>query len=133
MAYVATKPAAKIEIITYAPTEFYHCQHCEIVWNHLDFGQKLHAEQRAQQLPADLLAEYTAISDWVQTAFQRYDERLTIKVVDAVSIEGFIKSLRYRSRHFPLFVVDSTERIQGFDPAELDRALEQRLGLGAAA
>ena len=133
MAHPTTEPAAQIEIITYAPTEFYHCQHCEIVWNHLDFGQKLHAEQRAQQLPADLLAEYTAISDWVQTAFQRYGDHLRIKVIDAVSIEGFLKSLRYRSRHFPLFVLDRSERIQGFIPEQLDHALERRLGLGEAA
>lgn len=133
MAHVATEPAARIEIITYAPTEFYHCQHCEIVWNHLDFGQKLHAEQRTAQLPPDLLAQYAAISAWVQTAFQRYGERLTIKVIDAVSIEGFLKSIRYRSRHFPVFVVNRTERIEGFVPAELDRALDRRLGSGQAA
>ncbi len=133
MTHLATRPEAQIEIITYAPTEFYHCQHCEIVWNHLDFGQKLHAEQRSAPLPADLQAEYSAISHWAQAAFQRYGERLTIKVIDAVSIEGFFKSLRHRTRHFPVFIVNGTERINGFVLAELDRALARHLGTGQAA
>src|SRR6266487_6003099 len=60
----------QVEVLTYAPTEFYHCQHCEIVWQEVGFGQRVRAEQRKVGLPFDLQAEYQAISDWAAHANQ---------------------------------------------------------------
>lgn len=118
----------QVEILTYAPTEFYHCQHCEVVWDSVGFGQRVRAEQRRAGLPADLQAEFTAIADWAASAHERYGDRLRIKVVDVASVEGVIASLRHRARRFPAFVVDGKERILGFDPERLDAAIERRLG-----
>lgn len=120
-------PSAQVEILAYAPTEFYHCQHCEIVWGHLDLGSRLHAEERKSALPEDLQAEYAAISDWAQEAFDRYGSRLRVKVVDAASIEGLYKALRYRARRFPAFIIDGRERLTGFDKDRLNAALADRL------
>jgi hypothetical protein len=121
-------PQARIEILAYAPTEFYHCQHCEVVWGHLGLGERLHREQRASALPEDLQAEYAAISHWVTGAVDRYGDRLTVKVVDAASIEGLFKAIRHRTRRFPAFIFDGKQPIVGFDEAKLDAALAQRLG-----
>ncbi len=121
-------PKARVEILAYAPTEFYHCQHCEIVWDHVGFGKGLHAEQRESALPPDLQAEYAAISRWVSEAHERYGARLFVTVVDPASIEGFFKSLRHRSRRFPAFIIDGEERVVGFDRERLDAALQKRLG-----
>jgi hypothetical protein len=120
-------PSAQVEILAYAPTEFYHCQHCEIVWDHLGLGERLRADQRKSALPDDLQAEYAAISDWAQQAFDRYGDRLTVKVVDAASIEGLYKAVRYRARRFPSFIIDGQERLVGFDRARLDTLLAERL------
>lgn len=120
-------PSARVEILAYAPTEFYHCQHCEIVWGHLGLGERLHREQRSAALPDDLQAEYAAISDWARRAFDRYGNRLTINVIDAASIEGLFKSIRYRARRFPAFIIGGTDRIIGFDPDRLDAALAKRI------
>jgi len=120
-------PSAQVEILAYAPTEFYHCQHCEIVWGHLGLGQRLHAEERKNALPADLEAEYAAISDWALQAFDRYGDRLTVKVIDAASIEGLYKAVRHRARRFPSFIIDGRERIVGFDRERLDSLLADRL------
>lgn len=117
-----------VEILTYAPTEFYHCQHCEVVWDQVGFGPKIRADQRSAALPADLQAEYEAISDWVGEAFRRYGERLQVKVVDVASIEGVFKAVRHRAHRFPAFIVDGQQRITGFDRRELDAVLAQRLG-----
>ncbi len=127
---------ARVEILAYAPTEFYHCQHCEVVWGQIGLGGRLREEQRSSNLPPDLKAEYTAIADWVREAFDRYGARLTVKVVDAASIEGLFKALRYRSRRFPAFIIDGQERMAGFDRRRLDAALERRFSArpgGAAA
>jgi hypothetical protein len=120
-------PSAQVEILAYAPTEFYHCQHCEIVWGHLGLGDRLHAEERKSALPADLQAEYAAISDWAVQAFDRYGTRLMVKVIDAASIEGLYKAVRHRARRFPSFIIDGHERIVGFDRARLDSLLAERL------
>jgi len=120
-------PSAQVEILAYAPTEFYHCQHCEIVWGHLGLGDRLHAEERKSALPADLQAEYAAISDWALQAFDRYGNRLTVKVIDAASIEGLFKAVRHRTRRFPSFIIDGRERIVGFDRERLDSLLADRL------
>jgi hypothetical protein len=103
----------RVEILAYAPTEFYHCQHCEIVWDSVDFGRRIRKEQR--------------IADWVADAHARYGDQLQVKVVDVASIEGVIGSLRHRTRRFPTFVIDGAVRIIGFDPQRLDAALAQRL------
>jgi hypothetical protein len=119
-----------VEILTYAPTEFYHCQHCEVVWDQVGFGPKIGAEQRSAALPADLQAEYEAISDWVGDALRRYGERLQVKVVDVASVEGVFKAVRHGARRFPAFIVDGQQRIVGFDRRQLDAALAQRLSGG---
>ncbi len=123
-------PVAQVEILAYAPTEFYHCQHCEVVWGQVGLGSRIREEQRESNLPPDLKAEYAEISEWVREAFDRYGERLSINVVDAASIEGIFKALRYRSRRFPAFIFDNQVRVQGFDRGRLDGLLAQRLGPG---
>ena len=46
----------QIEVLTYAPTEFFHCLHCEVVFQSVGLGQKVRREQRAAAFPPDLLA-----------------------------------------------------------------------------
>jgi hypothetical protein len=119
--------AARLEILAYAPTEFYHCLHCEAVWDQVGLGAPWHAEQRASALPADLAAEYTAISDWVGDAARRYGERLQIRLIDAASLEGVWNALRHRLRRFPAFLIDGRQSVAGFDRAQLEAALARRL------
>jgi hypothetical protein len=128
-------PLARLEILAYAPTEFFHCHHCEVVWDQVGLGQRVHAEQRASGLlPPDLEQEYAEIGAWVQEAAERYGPRLAIRVVDAASLEGVLKALRYRTRRFPAFIFDGQERIVGFDRGRLDAALARRLSpMGAPA
>ncbi len=125
---IVKAPTTQVEILAYAPTEFYHCQHCEIVWGHLGLGERLHREQRSAALPDDLQAEYAAISDWARRAFDRYGDRLRVKVIDVASIEGLYKAIRYRARRFPAFIIGGADRIIGFDPDRLDATLAQRIG-----
>ncbi|HYW88150.1 MAG TPA: hypothetical protein VFB50_10295 [Chloroflexota bacterium] len=118
----------QVEILTYAPTEFYHCQHCEVVWDQVGLGRSIRADQRGVGLPPDLQAEYEAISDWVDTAHRRYGEQLRVTLVDVASLEGVFKAVRHRARRFPAFIVNGTERIVGFDRAKLDSALDRVAG-----
>jgi hypothetical protein len=121
--------SAKLQILAYAPTEFFHCQHCEVVFQQIGLGSRIHAEQRdSGLLPPDLNSEYQAISDWIAGACERYGERLSISMIDAVSIEGVWTALRHRVRRFPAFIIDG-DAVAGFDRERLDAELAASLGL----
>ena len=122
-----------VEIIAYAPTAFYHCTHCEIVWNQTGFSRNVRAEQLQSGLPADLAIDYQAVSDWVRRIFSRHGQDVVVKVIDAASIEGFLKTARHRLRTFPAVIVDGRERFSGTDFAAADQAIDHRLHAPAAA
>lgn len=98
-----------IEVVAYAPTAFYHCTHCEVVWKETGFSKGLHEEQVNSALPSDVMQDYVAVSDWVNHMFQVYCDRIIVKVIDAASIEGFWKTLRHGLRSYPAIIVGSAK------------------------
>ncbi|MEW6241294.1 MAG: hypothetical protein ACOYZ8_18725 [Chloroflexota bacterium] len=104
-----------VEIIAYAPTAFYHCTHCEVAWREMGKSDRVHEEQLESSLPEDLQREYLAVSDWVKEMFRVHCDRLIVKVIDAASIEGVIKSLRYNARRYPAVIVKQQGRFIGTD------------------
>lgn len=111
-----------VEIIAYAPTAFYHCTHCEVAWREAGMTNRIHEEQVDSSLPADLRDEFQVISDWVREIFRLHCDRVVIKVIDAASPEGLVKSLRYRVRRYPAVIVDRNAR---FSQAGLSAAGEE--------
>src|SRR5512134_3448352 len=95
-----------VEIIAYAPTAYYHCTHCEVAWRSMGVSNNLHSEQVASSLPADLAEDYQKISDWVRDIFTvqcspEAAANLVVKIIDAASIEGFLKTIQYHLRRYP--------------------------------
>src|SRR5207237_5845041 len=45
--------------------------------------------------------------------FDRFGERLTVRVTHAASLQGFFKAIRYRAHRFPAFIIDGRDRIIG--------------------
>jgi hypothetical protein len=116
-----------IEVLTYAPTEFFHCLHCEATMQAIGLGQAVHREQRAAAFPPDLQAAYAALGDWVRALSRRHGDRVAIRIVDAASLEGVYKSLRYRTRRYPTVVIGGTiYRDAPYDA--LTRAVDAALG-----
>ena len=99
-----------VEVIAYAPTAFYHCTHCEIAWREMGKSNRAQEEQLETSLPEDLQREYLAVSDWVKEMFRVHRDRLMVKVIDAASVEGVIKSLRYKARRYPAVIVNQRSR-----------------------
>jgi hypothetical protein len=116
----------QIEILTYAPTEFFHCLHCEVVLQAAGVGQPVHREQRETALPPDLQAEYASLADWARGVASRFRGRVQVRVVDTASLEGFYKTLRYRARGQPAVILDGA-LYPASDRAALDHAIEERL------
>jgi hypothetical protein len=102
-----------VEIIAFAPTAFYHCTHCEVAWREMGASNRIHEEQMESSLPEDLVKEYRAVSDWVKEIFRIHCDRVLVKVIDAASIEGFYKSLKYNARRYPAVIVDRKARFLG--------------------
>lgn len=104
-----------VEVIAYAPTAFYHCMHCEVAFREMGKSEKVQNEQLATSLPPELLQEYQSLSDWVRELMRVHCDRVLISVIDAASVEGVIKSLRYGTRRFPAVIVDRRDRFAGTD------------------
>ena len=120
-----------VEIIAYAPTAFYHCTHCEVAWREMGVSNRIHQEQVDSSLPADLAAEYRAVSDWVRVIFKKHCDQVVVKVIDAASIEGFWKTLRHGLRQYPAIVVGSA-RFSGKDFSAAEAEIAQRMVAAAA-
>jgi hypothetical protein len=127
-----SEPAAQlkpilVQILAYAPTQYFHCQHCELIWHQVGAGTALHREQLDSSIPEDLKTEYAGLSDWVRQLVETYGGRVVVKVVDAASPEGLINSLRYRVRRYPAFVVEGRTEYVGADFAQARQRLDARL------
>lgn len=120
-----------VAVVTYAPTAFAHCQHCEVTFGEVGLGDRIRREEAASALPPDLALEFARLSDWVRQLVDRHGPAVHVDVIDAASIEGFLVSLRHRLWRHPAVVVDG-EPVRGADYAAAERAIERRLGGGGA-
>lgn len=120
----------RVEVITYTPTVFYHCQHCELTFQQAGVGDRIHREQAREALPPELLEEYHYLSEWVHRLLDRHGSRLQIRLVDAASIEGVWKSVRFRVRRYPAVVVDGRAVHTGLDLDRMDAVIDAAIGNG---
>ena len=56
----------------------------------------------------------------------RHGQGIVVKVIDAASVEGFLKTARHRLRTFPAVIVDGRERFSGPDFSAADLVLRYR-------
>ncbi len=124
-----------VKVITYAPTAFVHCQHCEVAFGEMGLGERIRREQAASALPEDLALEFARLSDWIRGLIARYGARIHVEVIDAASVEGVITSVRHRALRYPAVVVDGKPIVSGTDYATAEPAiagaLARRAGAGA--
>jgi hypothetical protein len=120
-----------VELIAYAPTQFYHCKHCEVLWNAAEMPnvKKWHADMFETSVPPEMMQDYRDLSDWVINAAEHYSGRVVFKVVDATTLEGVWKSLRYRVRKYPAIVINGKGKPLGKDFHQAETMIDQRLTL----
>ena len=122
-----------VTVITYAPTIFRHCQHCEVAFQGIGLGERIHREEAKDALPPDLIVDYQRVSDWVHALLRRHRTGVAVSVVDAASVEGVWKSLRYGVRRYPAVIVDGRAAAVGVELDAADAAIEERLGTSSPA
>jgi len=113
-----------LEIVTKVMTSFGQCRRCKILFDQAGFDQKLH-QKEMDEYPADLKEENTKLSDWIRELNGLYKHRLSIKLIDAPSPLGIYKSLRYRIRTYPTFIVEGKETYAGWDKGRLESLLDK--------
>lgn len=123
-----------VEVIAYAPTQFFHCQHCEFVFNtqKVEGVKKFHQDAMESSIPPELMKEYQALSDWVMDAVERYEGRVIFKVIDATTMEGLLKSVRYGVHKFPAIIVNAKEKQVGTEFKKAETLIDRQLTLQPA-
>ena len=113
-----------LEIVTKVVTFFDHCRHCEVLFDQAGLDQKFH-QKEMDEYPPDLKEEYAKLSDWIRELTRLYKHRLLIKLIDVQSPLGIYKSLRYRIRVYPTFIVERKETYTGWDKNQLESLLDK--------
>jgi hypothetical protein len=91
--------------------------------------QKVQRELLETGLPEDLTREFHALSAWAGTLPAKFGDRVRVRLIDAVSLEGFIKSLLGRFGRYPAFSVDG-RRYAGSDFSRVDDLISTQLAKG---
>ena len=88
--------------------------------------QKVQRDLMDSGLPEDLKREFHVLSEWAHSLPAKFGDRVTVRLIDAASIEGFVKSLIRRFGRYPAFTVDG-QRYVGSDFARVDELIAARL------
>src|SRR5262245_57110355 len=89
--------------------------------------QKVQRELMDSALPDDLKAEFHNLSEWASTLSSKFDDRVSVRLVDAASIEGFFKSLIRGFWRYPAFAVEG-QRYIGSDFSRVDVLIARAMG-----
>lgn len=97
-----------------------------MTWQVMGLRQKVQREMAETGLPDDLKREFHDLSAWVHSLPEKFGDRVRVRVVDAVSVEGFVKSLARRFWRYPAFSVED-KRYVGSDFSRVEDLIERGL------
>jgi len=114
----------RLEIITKTLTFFGQCRRCEILFDQVELGKKSR-QKEMEEYPPDLKEEYAKLWEWIRELTRLYKHRLLIRLIDVQSPLGIYKSLRYRIRTYPTFIVEGKEIYAGWEKNRLESLLDR--------
>ena len=118
-----------LEVLAHVPTDFFHCSHCEQLFEVAGIGAAVHREIRTDY-PPEMVQQAGRLATWLQGLSTRYGDHLHIRIVPPQSLEGFLKSLRYRVRRYPAFIINRRKKYAGWELAALEALLADRIPSG---
>jgi hypothetical protein len=104
------------------------CTSCELILAEAGVGESP-TTRALKEYPQEWQDDYRRLSEWVYDLAGRYGDRLLIKVIDPQSPEGLLKSLRYRVRRYPTFVIGGKTKVVGWQREQLEAALVSMLSI----
>jgi hypothetical protein len=65
-----------LEVLAYVPTDFFHCLHCERLFDAVEIGAAVRRETRTYYLP-DMLEEADRLAAWLQDLLRGMESNCT--------------------------------------------------------
>lgn len=115
-----------IEVVTNLLTVFSYCNRCRPIFTESGFESKVNNEALAEY-PKEFREELHQLSDWIHEITRLYKHRVRIIIIDAKSLMGIYKSLRYRFRKYPAFIVNREDVLAGWDREKLYDILDAHI------
>jgi hypothetical protein len=113
----------QLEILSLIPITYKQCTHCEAFYDQSGIGHQVH-DRILAEYPQDLLEDHNRLTTLMIELINRFQDDIIVKVIDPQSIQGILKSLRYRVREYQTFIINNQDIIVGWNRAALDHALE---------
>jgi hypothetical protein len=115
-----------VDVVTNLLTVFGHCHRCGFIFNQSGFEDRVKNETLAEY-PKDLREELRQLSDWIGELTRLYKHRIRIRIIDAKSLPGIYKSIRYLFRKYPAFIVNREDIMAGWDREKLYDIIDARI------
>ena len=113
-----------LEVVAKMMTSFDQCHRCKVFFDQTGMNRKIE-QNEIDEYPPDMREENRNLLDWMRELNRLYKHRLSIKLIDAPSLLGIYKSLRYRIRTYPTFIVEGKETYTGWDKSQLESLLDK--------
>jgi hypothetical protein len=117
------KPVS-IEVISNLLITYSHCSRCELIFNESGLGKEAKKED-IEDYPSELKDELLRLSSMIGELRSLYKHRIRIRLIDAQSPIGIFKSLRYRFREYPTFIVKKKDVYSGWDREKVEGLLDK--------
>lgn len=104
-----------VEVFTEHLLVMNECMNCQVVWRDIESNLPLHQQQALSNLHGDEALEYLNISSWVIELLHRYADQIRVRIVDANSLEGVLKSAQYGIHAYPAVVINRQDVYSALD------------------
>lgn len=115
-----------LEVVANVLTTLTSCRSCKLIFKDAGVEDEVNREI-LQEYPEALRDEYVRLSAWIKDISALYKESVRIRIIDAASLAGVYKAVRYWFRTYPAFIVDKKDVVSGWDRKRLREALDARL------
>jgi len=119
------KPVS-VEVISNLLISYSHCSRCELIFNESGLGKEVKKED-VEDYPAEMKDELLKLSSLIGELRALYKHRIRISLINAQSPTGIFKSLRYRIRKYPTFIIEKKDVYSGWDREKVEGLLDKHL------
>ncbi|HYA15662.1 MAG TPA: hypothetical protein VEF33_15105 [Syntrophales bacterium] len=119
------KPVS-IEVISNLLITYSHCSRCEAIFSESGLGKEAKKED-IEDYPPELKDELFKLSSLIGELRSLYKHRIRISMIDVKSPIGIFKSLLYRFRKYPTFIIEKKDVYSGWDREKVEGLLDKYL------
>ncbi len=103
------------------------CHGCQVFMG-LSGIRSRNRKASSQEFPPGVYEGNQRIIECLNELHSLYRDRIRVRIIDALSLEGLWKQLRHRVFHLPAWIVDGHVSYSGLDPCRLSALIDQKPG-----